>query len=236
MNRRAPIYRHWLVALGLAATPLSAADFQDIPQLEALAQSAAALQLPALTDRQRFLVGPIDTRLQLQRCGQPVKPIIGPGRHMQDRVLVELRCEGTPTWHLYVAVRIIGTSPVAVAAHAIVQGSVLTAGDLRVEQHDVSQMPAGYMDDPAVVVGLTASRGISSGSVITNQMLLAAKAVERGQTVTLVADGGGMSVRMAGRAMSDGLINQRVKVQNLSSGKIVEGIARSDQVVEISYQ
>jgi flagella basal body P-ring formation protein FlgA len=45
-----------------------------------------------------------------------------------------------------------------------------------------------------------------------------------------------MSIRMAGRAMSDGMVNQRVKVQNLSSGKIVEGIARSEQVVEIILQ
>ena len=66
--------------------------------------------------------------------------------------------------------------------------------------------------------------------------MLAAKAVQRGQTVTLVADAGGMSVRMAGRALSDGLMNQRVRVQNLSSGKIVEGIARSEQVVEIIFQ
>ena len=41
---------------------------------------------------------------------------------------------------------------------------------------------------------------------------------------------------MAGRALSDALINQRVKVQNLSSGKIVEGIARSEQTVEIILQ
>jgi flagella basal body P-ring formation protein FlgA len=66
--------------------------------------------------------------------------------------------------------------------------------------------------------------------------LVAAKAVQRGQSVTLVADVGGMSVRMAGKALSDGLINQRVRVQNTSSGKIVEGIARSEQVVEIVSQ
>jgi flagella basal body P-ring formation protein FlgA len=41
---------------------------------------------------------------------------------------------------------------------------------------------------------------------------------------------------MQGRALSDGLINQRVKVENLSSGKVVEGIARSQQVVEIILQ
>jgi flagellar basal body P-ring formation protein FlgA len=54
--------------------------------------------------------------------------------------------------------------------------------------------------------------------------------------VTLIADAGGISVRMAGRVLSDGLMNQRVRVQNLSSGKIVEGIARSEQIVEIILQ
>jgi flagella basal body P-ring formation protein FlgA len=122
---------------------------------------------------------------------------------------------------------------VAIAARAIVVGSVLTDKDVRTEQHDLSELPPGYIDDPTVAVGLTASRPISSGAIITNQYLLGAKAVVRGQAVTLVADVGSMSVRMAGRAMSDGLMNQRVKVENLSSGKIVEGIARSEQVVEI---
>jgi flagella basal body P-ring formation protein FlgA len=72
--------------------------------------------------------------------------------------------------------------------------------------------------------------------VLSNQQLVASKAVLRGQTVTLVADAGGIMVRMAGRALTDGLVNQRVRVQNLSSGKIVEGIARSEQVVEIIFQ
>ncbi len=229
-------FRRWGFGLSLLAAGALADDLQEIGPLEALARSQAALQLPALTDRERLVVGPIDQRLQLQRCSLPVKPVVAPGGHMRDRILIELRCPGTPSWHIYVPVRVVGTSPVAIAAHAIVSGSVLTDKDIRVEQRDVSTLPPGYMDDPSVAVGLTASRPISTGAVITNQFLVAAKAVQRGQTVTLVADTGGMSVRMAGRALSDGLVNQRVRVQNLSSGKIVEGIARSEQIVEIIFQ
>jgi flagella basal body P-ring formation protein FlgA len=240
MKRVPSKYRHRLRGLGLLLLGLSlpgeilqAAEHQDIAQLEALARSEATVQFPPLTEKQRFLVGPIQSNLQLDRCGSPVMPVVGPGKHMRDRVLVELRCTGTPSWHIYVPVRIVGTSTVAIAARAIVVGSVLTDKDIRTEQHDTSELPPGYIDDPTVAVGLTAARPISSGAIITNQYLLAAKAVVRGQAVTLVADVGSMSVRMAGRAMSDGLMNQRVKVENLSSGKIVEGIARSEQVVEI---
>jgi flagella basal body P-ring formation protein FlgA len=156
---------------------------------------------------------------------------------MRDRIVVELRCpDNAGRWHLYVPVRVVGTSMVAIAARAIVAGTVLTDKDIRVERRDVAELPSGYMDDPAVAIGLTASRPISSGAVITNQFLVAAKAVQRGQSVTLVAGSGAMSVRMAGRALTDGLINQRVKVENLSSGRVVEGIARSEQVVEIILQ
>ena len=221
-----------------AALPrgLWAADAQDIAQLEALARSAAASQLPPLTERQRLVVGPIQPNLRLQPCDSAVLPMIGAAQHMKDRVLVELRCQGSVAWHIYVPVRIIGTSSVAVASHAIVAGSVLTAKDLRVEQHDISELPLGFLDAPAIAVGLTASRPIAGGAFLTNQQLVAAKAVQRGQSVTLLADVGGMSVRMAGKALTDGLVNQRVRVQNLSSGKIVEGIARSEQIVEIILQ
>ncbi len=246
--------RRWLLILGLAAglPALSATEvassagaaaasaasggLEDLTRLETVARNEAALHLAPLTDRQRLVAGPIEAHVRLQRCSQPVTPLVGPGGHMRDRMLVELRCQGSPPWHIYVPVRVVGTSAVAVAARSIVAGAVLSDKDVRVEQRDLPELPPGYLDDPTVAFGLTAARPISSGAVITNQSLLGAKAVQRGQTVTLVADSGAMSIRTAGRALTDGLINQRVKVENLSSGKVVEGIARSEQVVEIVLQ
>jgi len=235
-----------LLALAVASPALAArdassadtvtADLEDPRGLESLAQKEAALHLPPLSDRQRLIAGPIEAHLSLKRCSGPVTPVVSAGAHMRDRILVELRCAGTPPWHLYVPVRLVGTSSVTIAARAIVTGSVLTDKDVRIEQRDIPELPPGYLDDPTVAIGLTAARPISSGAVITNQLLLGAKAVQRGQTVTLVADSGAMSIRMEGRAMSDALINQRVKVENLSSGKVIEGVARSQQVVEIVLQ
>ncbi len=56
---------------------------------------------------------------------------------MRDRILVELRCPGVPHWHIYVPVRVVGTTKVTIAARAIVAGSVLTEQDVRVEQRDM---------------------------------------------------------------------------------------------------
>ncbi|HEX3848109.1 MAG TPA: flagellar basal body P-ring formation chaperone FlgA [Steroidobacteraceae bacterium] len=216
-----------------AAVAAPRGNFEDIASLESLARAEAGRQFPPLTDHQRMVVGPLEPQLELERCRQPVRAGLTTARHMQDRATIELKCQDLKPWHIYVQIRIVGTSPVVVAAHAIVAGTVLKDGDFRVEQRDLSQLPPGFLDDPAIAAGLTASRPISEGAFITNQQLLAARVVQRGQAVTLLADAGGISVRMAGKALSDGLINQRVKVQNLSSGRVVEGIARSEQVVQI---
>jgi flagella basal body P-ring formation protein FlgA len=211
-------------------------DFENVADLESLARAEALREFAPLTERQRLVVGPIEPRVELAKCRAPVRSFLSSAHHMKDRATIELRCPDAKDWHLYVQVRVVSTSPVAVAVHAIVVGSVLQAADLRVEEHDISELPLGFMDDPAVAVGLTVARPIAGGAYITNQQLVAPKAVQRGQMVTLVADTGGLSIRMAGRALGDGLINQRVKVTNLSSGKVVEGIARSEQVVEIILQ
>jgi flagellar basal body P-ring formation protein FlgA len=220
----------------LAAGAHAGAQLTDAARMEALVRIIAVQEFPPLTERQRFVIGPIEPELEVPKCSQPIRPMVASPHHMKDRVMIELRCPDAKLWHIYVPVRVIGTTPVAVTVHAIVQGTIIKADDLRVEEHDISELPLGYLDDPGIAVGLTASRPIAGGAFMTNQLLLAAKAVQRGQTVTLVADAGGMSIRTAGRAMSDGMVNQRVKVQNLSSGKVVEGIARSEQVVEIILQ
>ncbi|MEL7187378.1 MAG: flagellar basal body P-ring formation chaperone FlgA, partial [Pseudomonadota bacterium] len=57
--------------------------------------------------------------------------------------------------------------------------------------------------------------------------------VRRGQSVTLVASAGGISVNMNGVALTDGGLNQRIRVENMHSGRIVEGIVRSREHVEV---
>ena len=55
------------LALAPALAGAEISDPQDIAQLGALARSEAALQFPKLTDRQRFLVGPIESHLQFDK-------------------------------------------------------------------------------------------------------------------------------------------------------------------------
>ena len=211
-------------------------ELQDIEVLEELAGTEASRHLPPLGEHQRLSVTPVNRAQRLPRCAGSVESTVAPGVQVSGRVLIELRCTVGAQWHLYVPVRVIGTTPVVVTTHAIIAGNPLTRTDLVLEQRDISGLPPGYLNSLDIALGLTASRAVAGGAVLTNQELLGARAVQRGQAVTLIASNGDISVRMSGRALSDGFVNQRVRVENLSSGRIVEGIARSEQVVEIMFQ
>ena len=225
----------WLLLVTLPAAVWAGAPvkFENLAILGTVATRAATRLLPPLSAGQRLQVGPIEPDLRLQQCDQTVAGTRAPGLKIPGRVVVLLRCAGSHPWHIYVPVRVVGVTAVAVASHALVAGTVLTSADITVERRDVTLLPPGFFNSAAIAVGLTAARPIAGGAILTNEMLLGTPAVRRGQTVTLIADAGGISVRTNGRALMDGFVNQRVKVQNLSSGKIIEGIARSDQTVEI---
>ena len=57
--------------------------------------------------------------------------------------------------------------------------------------------------------------------------------IERGQSVTITAQNGGLSIAMAGTALMDGTIDERIQVENAGSGRVIEAIVRSPERVEV---
>src|SRR5579859_5689957 len=82
--RKPPKYRRaallFLLVACLARVYAAAptAVLQDVGDLNALATAEAARHLPPLTDKQRYLVGPIPPHVQLARCPETPKPSVGP--------------------------------------------------------------------------------------------------------------------------------------------------------------
>jgi len=73
-----------------------------------------------------------------------------------------------------------------------------------------------------------------AGSILVADMLAADPVVVHGQQVTLVAALGGLEVRAPGRVLNDGAVAARVRVQNLSSQRIVEGVVETADTVRVT--
>ena len=177
--------------------------------------------------------GTLDPRHRLARCSKPLEPYLRRGSRIAARTVVGVRCSGEKPWKLFVPVDVVVTENVLVARRTLPRGHLLVADDLAVEQRDVSRLLTGYVSDPKEFLGQRLKSQLIAGRMLTPTMLQADIAVRRGQSVTLSISTGGIDVEMSGKARMDGAIGQRIRVENINSGRIVEGIVRSREHVEV---
>src|SRR5262249_50157454 len=108
------------------------------------------------------------------------------------------------------------------------------AEDVEVQTRTVGGAGDDYLTEAGELTGRTLKRSLGAGAAITADAMVADSLVKRGQQVTLLAAAGGMEVRAQGIVMNDGPAAGRVKAQNLSSGRIVEGVVETADVIRIT--
>ena len=63
--------------------------------------------------------------------------------------------------------------------------------------------------------------------------LVVAPVIHRGDQVMLVARGPAVEIRVAAIALADGRPEERVRVQNAASQRVIEGVVRGPGLVEV---
>jgi flagella basal body P-ring formation protein FlgA len=177
--------------------------------------------------------GHLDPRLQLADCTQPLEAFLPPGGRASGNTTVGVRCPGAQPWTLYVPVRVAVTGPVVVVTRPLARGALIGDADLQVVERDLAQLPFGHLQDPARVAGMQLLRPVSAGTALTPGMLEAPRLIRRGQQVTLLATAGSVEVRMSGTALGDGAEGERVRVRNLNSKRVIEGVVTAAGQIQV---
>ena len=213
---------------------VAAQVWEDTGNIERVASDFAASAVRLDSNAKITLqAGNLDERLRLPKCAAPLQAFATPGTNLSRGGTVGVRCTEGKSWKIYVPVRVSVITGVVIARHALVRGATLSASDVQLVERDVATLPSGYLTDIARLQGKSLRRRVMPGNVITPSMLVQSQAVRRGQRVTLIAGVESLNIRMAGTAMSNGGIGDRIAVKNLSSGRTVEGIVRTAETVEI---
>jgi flagellar basal body P-ring formation protein FlgA len=175
----------------------------------------------------------LDPRLRLPACSQALDGFIAGDGQIRDHTAVGIRCQGTAHWTIYAQVSISCSVPVLIARHALMQNAAPTAADFDVETRRMPGLYSHYISDPALLAGLRLRRAVSTGEVLSADALLTAPVIHRGDEITVIAQAGGMQIRASAIALSDGRPDDKIRAQNLSSQKVVEGVVRSAGVIEV---
>lgn len=217
-----------LLAIGMAVPAARAA--QPVQSLQSIAAAVSArLQAEAAArwqdDEQveiEISVNRLDSRLRLPVCSSPLETELPPGARMIGPVAVGVRCTA-PGWSLFVPARVGVNRPVVVMAVSRGRGAALRATDLALERRDLGTLRAGYLTDPAEVVGMQLRRPVQARAVLHTGLAEAPELVSRGERVVLEAAGGGIAVQVEGEALAAGALGERVRVRNLATRRVVEG-------------
>ena len=221
------------VALAGVTPALASAEWQDLEAVKQAAVDFMTARIGRKGGNTSVEPGFLDPRLRLPQCGIPLEPYLNRGTRVASATTVGVRCRGARPWKVYVPVTVVSTATVVVANQHLPKGSLLTPESLRVEKRDVTRDREGYYTSIEAAAGQRVTRPIVEGRIVSPGMLAAENVVRRGQSVTLVVSAGGLKINMAGKALIDGAIGQRIKVENLSSGRVVEGVVRSREHVEV---
>jgi len=224
MNRAIPVCLRvalvLLVSTSLGLNPARANGFQPLQTIEAAALAA----LPAGTDAEAT----VDRSLRVPLCPLPL------GSALSGAQSVEVSCPAEAGWRLFVPVRIRRSQEVLVLTRGVAAGQAVTEDALTHERRDASRIVGATISDPAQAVGQVARRTLTAGSVLLAGDLLSPRVVRRGDNVALVSRRGGVEVRMSGKALGDAGENQRVRVENLSSRRVVQGTVAADGEVWVN--
>ena len=225
-----------LAATLLAVLPAAHAantQWQPTGEIAAAAEDFLRSRLGDSARRTTVEASTLDPRHLLAYCSQPIEPFLRRGTKITARTIVGVRCSGEKPWKIYVPVNVIVTDTVYVAARTLPRGHLISEADLVEEQRDVTRLVSGYISDKQQLVGQRLKSQLLAGRILTPRLLKADVAIRRGQSVTLIVRSGDISIQMGGKALTDGAVSQRIRVENNNSGRIVEGIVRSREHVEV---
>jgi flagella basal body P-ring formation protein FlgA len=148
------------------------------------------------------------------------------------RVSVRVSCSTSrQLWSVFVPVAVESEIPLLVLRQSQIRGARLTAQDVVRETRRVPGLGAAYLGEPAALAHRTLQRAVPAGTPLTADLFQSDFLIRQGQTVTLVAGGAGIEVRAPARALEDGREGARVRVQNLASQRIVEGVVDANGLV-----
>jgi flagella basal body P-ring formation protein FlgA len=232
----ATTFRRTLVSiLMISAAYAQTNGTQSLDTIRAAAQGYVKEHIPSKQSGDvAVTVGTLDSRLRLAACASPLSVSLPAGATFRARMTLAVSCATGTNWTVFVPVTVETKSTVLVLKRAAGRGARITEQDVEVQTRMVSGSGADYLTDVAELSGRTLKRPLGAGAALTADAMAADSLVRRGQQVTLLAAVGGMEVRARGVAMSDAPASGRVKAQNLSSGRIVEGVVETADVIRIT--
>ncbi|GAB0056858.1 hypothetical protein SIID45300_01173 [Candidatus Magnetaquicoccaceae bacterium FCR-1] len=138
----------------------------------------------------------------------------GSGR---QTIPVEVLVNGKPEMVIQVAAIFKQSLRYPVLKRAIKRGDVVREGDIKWMEGDLKNPPAGMIEDPKEILGMSATRSITSDRPLQTDWFASPQVVARGERVRVVAVSGALRIESTAVAKNGGRVGEIVSMENPDS-------------------
>lgn len=218
----------------LAFNSAFATEYEALDHIRATAEDFAIAQvdtngLSNITAQ----TNPMDTRLRLAKCEQPLEAYGSGNFRNTARTTVGIRCTGSSPWSLYVPVTINALAQVVYSSRPLIRGEALQLEDIELKEISLDQLPINYLSNIEELAGMELTRSLRSGTALTLNSIKAKKLISQGQEVVILAEGAGLQVRMSGIALKNGSSGDLIPIRNSNSGRTIEAMVVNESTVSV---
>jgi len=174
----------------------------------------------------------LNPRIQLPACSEPLEFIDRTPTKLAGRTTIGIKCQ-QPNWQTFVSAYIDGKLSAVVTVQGILKEAVIKADDVILENIHFKSVPSDALVSIETAIGMRAKKSISANSVLTLRTLQAPYWVFKKQPVRIITKIGQIEISARGIALEDGVENQQVDIENVSSQKTVRGIVIAPNTVMV---
>jgi flagella basal body P-ring formation protein FlgA len=150
------------------------------------------------------------------------------------RFLVAIRVNGREEARLWMDSEVQVFEDVVVTSQPLAHYEPVTPEKVRLERRNLGDLSFQPLTSLDALEGRQAARPIEVNQVVVASMVELPRVVRRGSVVTLVYESAGLYVETPGRATEPGRVGDRIRVENPSSGKVLEGQILDDRRVRVN--
>ncbi|MBU1340928.1 MAG: flagellar basal body P-ring formation chaperone FlgA [Proteobacteria bacterium] len=121
------------------------------------------------------------------------------------------------------------------AKRSFAKGETLGKADVFLEKNNIFDLGDNFIKTFEEIDKKILTSSVRKGECLKTSLLAEPPLIHKGDIVTLVAKNDNLMIVTSGISIEDGFENGVIKVENLTSGKLVRGIVKTKSKVEVVY-
>lgn len=212
--------------------PALAQSYQSHKSLKQAAKDHL-INFHANHNKKTITVGNLDRRLRVAKCKSTPETFFLPGSKKMGNTTIGIKCLHPEKWTVYVPASAKIFKKVLVSSNSLPRNRKIEASDFKFEEKEISKIISGYFDNPENIIGKLTRRSVPPGYLFTPATLKTPRLVLRGEDVAIILNTDNFSIRVAGVALMDGSKEQKIKVRNKASKKVLDAIVTARGIVSV---